>query len=127
MNDDEAVLNMWVVDALNVATFDLGEGDDLIVLGVVLLDQVFDELLTCRVCLLLYREVLVKEELLTSGLCECALKTVPSCFIDHSSNLSAVLKIHRREEALQILVIYLLHHHALLFVVEVLPEVYGVL
>jgi hypothetical protein len=53
LNDDEAALNIGVVDALNVATLDFGEGNDLIVFGVVLFDQVFNKLLTCLVCLLL--------------------------------------------------------------------------
>ena len=101
LNCNEAVFDVRVLDALNIAVFNLGERHVLIVLVIVVLDQVVDELLRVHVCLLLLVELLVEKELVLLFL-KCGREIFLGRLVEHAQKDALVLHLHTREEVCQL-------------------------
>ena len=93
LDSDKATRNVGIDHSLDVATIDFGEGDDLVVLRVVVMDELVDEFLAVFVCLLLHRKVLIEENLPLALFTQCPFKSIPQLLIHHACQLTLILQI----------------------------------
>ena len=81
---DEAVLDLWVMNALHVAAFDPRKWRSLIVVTVEVLHKRVNVLLGRRFCLLLHVELPVEEQVVFSVLAQLLLQLNCHIIIDHA-------------------------------------------
>ena len=94
LDSDEATLDVSVPDHLNEAVINPFIGHLLVILPVVVLQEIFYELVRLVICLLFHREVLVEKEFILLSVEQTVLKFCSRFCVDHRDYLNAVLELH---------------------------------